>query len=349
MPIVRNIASPMPFIGLSLVALLWCGVAWAECGGVKYDLGDLVYDMGGSHEAVPNGVDHDWELGPRPASGAARPPAGWTAAIAWGQIYVAEGGSPAENVRVHICNMRTWTRDDASGEWTLADDTDEIGGALYLESFADDDSIEADIRAEPEGGISVTLEEGRNFHFWPAAGRIAIDPLTLGAVVTTFDARLIVDDPEAFDDRSSAALLAGSGGDYWESPTAQWDNWETNRDFGIGKLKRLIPEWRTFGAFSGPAERLLENPPPISDQDASADDGSVAEAAFVEDTIVPSPVPVDPAAPAAGPIEVDMSAPQNGEGSGAETAFPRTRNDGDRAREDGFFDFMRFGDAFGRN
>lgn len=123
-------------------------------------LEDIIGDNTLPHEGLPHGVpDHyDWQTAPR--KGAQQPPEGWTAAIAWGQLYEWAEGNPASNTRVQIRDMEMYYLSKSDGEWHLLQKSLRVEGAAYVEDFVDDVSKPADIRSEPDGSLSVTAGGG---------------------------------------------------------------------------------------------------------------------------------------------------------------------------------------------
>jgi hypothetical protein len=222
-------------------------------------------DMRLPHEGRPHGVpdSFDWSAGPRMGMG--NNPGAFKAFIAWGQIYEAAEGNPATNTRVQIRDMRAYILSKADGQWHLVQGSTLVSGAAYREDFSGDESRPADIRSEPDGTISVTAGEGHNFHFWPASGRVSIDPDDIAGVLVTAQTRLVLNDPDGPDDRDRARYVMGVGADYWQSLTAQWDQWKTNGDVGIGRFRYVTPEWQTFTMSSLSEDALRQNPPPDTD------------------------------------------------------------------------------------
>lgn len=217
------------------------------------------------HEARPHGLGDnvDWARHPRIGMGPTMP-AGWNAMTAWGQIYLAVEGSPAKNVRVQIRDMNAFllrTRDHA---WITVQTSDVVEGGAYREDFAGDVNVKPDLRPEPDGGISIKLLPGYNFHFWPKTGRVVVDPKEIGGFVVTFRARLILDNPVGPDDRDQARIVGSAGGDYWKSREAGWDQWKTNGDFAIGQFRLVRRDWRLFAAhtFSDADPGVAEHPAP---------------------------------------------------------------------------------------
>ena len=181
----------------------------------------------------------------------------------WGQVYAAEGSEPPTNTRFQIRNMRTWYLSKATDEWVQWQESDHVGGANYAEDFQEDRNEPADIRAEAEG-YSATLQPGFNFHFWPEEGRVTMDPTDITAVWSAIDARLILNDSTAADDRAEAQLMMSAGSDYWLDRAAAWDQWTTNGDIGIGRFRFITKDWQTYNMHTMSDSILANNPPPIT-------------------------------------------------------------------------------------
>lgn len=220
-------------------------------------------DMLLPHEGAPRGVlaSFGWAEQPRVGWGN-NPPVDWTAMLAWGQVYADNEGNPAVNTRFQIRNMQAWYLSKATNQWQKWTFTSNINGANYSEDFQNDTNVSADIRDESEG-ISATVLEGYNFHFWSDEGRVSINPEDIAGVWVSIEARLIVDNGSLPDDRSEARLLFSTGADYWESPEAEWDQWTTNGDIGIGRFRYLTNDWQAFNMHTLSDEQLVSNPPPF--------------------------------------------------------------------------------------
>lgn len=237
-------------------------------------LEDIIGDVTLPHEGLPHGVpdSYDWARAPR--SGAQRPPEGWTAAIAWGQLYEWAEGNPATNTRVQIRDMEMHYLSKSDNQWHQLQKSLRVDGAAYTEDFVDNINKPADIRSESDGSISVTAGNGYNFHFWPSAGRVEIPKDQVDGCFISVQCRLILDNPEGPDDRDQARYLMSVGGDWWESLTAQWDNWTTNADMGIGRFRFITSEWKGYNMISLPEEQVRENPPPFSSSTKIIDSAS---------------------------------------------------------------------------
>ncbi len=225
----------------------------------------ILDDMRLLHEGIPHGVGAEtgWRDGPRVGWGIN--PYGFVAFTAWGQVYEDINGNPAKNTRVQIRNMEAYYLTKSTGQWIELQNSSDISGMAYLESFADDKNIQPDKRDESHngGGLSVTAGNGYNYHFWPSGSRATIDPNDVAGVYTTVQARLILNDPSKPDDRATSRYILSMGGDYWKTLTAQWDYYKTNADYAIGRFKYVTNDWQAFNCFAGDAEALKKNPPPL--------------------------------------------------------------------------------------
>jgi hypothetical protein len=222
----------------------------------------IIDDMQPPHEGLPHGVPHHYSWATKPHVGSNNPKK-FKAMTAWGQLYEASQGNFATNTRVQIKNIKAYYLSKSDSKWHLLQSSIKVEGAAYKEDFAGNINKTADIRDESDGSVAVKAGNGYNFHFWPTSGRATINPDDVRGMFTTVQARLVVDNPKKYDDRSVARYLLSMGGDYWLNLTAKWDNWTTNADFGIGKFKYLTTDWQAFNMITLPPDQIRDNPPPI--------------------------------------------------------------------------------------
>ncbi len=222
----------------------------------------LLADMTEAHQAAPSGVplSYDWQAGPR--LNLANQPGTFRAYTGWGQLYLAGGSKPVENVRVEIQALNGYVLDKTNGDWNLLQSGTDLTGAFYAEDFAKDKNVPADIRPT-SAGISVAMTTGFNFHFWPTGPRKAINPEQIGGLISLVWARLVQDDPNGPDNRDHARYLMGVGGDYWLDKTAAWDNFKTNNDVGIGRFRLLTHEWQRIPMHTLTPEQLTQALPVV--------------------------------------------------------------------------------------
>ncbi len=228
----------------------------------------IASDMGQPHEGRPHGVPSSYNWASRPRLGMGNDPGTFTAITAWGQVYEDAQGNSATNTRVQLRQLRALILSIQTGRWHIVQSGERLQGAAYREDFVGDVHRPAAIRSEPDGGISVTAGGGYNFHFWPADGRVAIDPRDIGGIVISMQARLVLDDQTRPDDRQQARYLLSVGGDYWASSNAQWDNLRTNGDIGIGRFKYVTGDWQMFSMSTLSLAELQKTPPPITIADS---------------------------------------------------------------------------------
>jgi hypothetical protein len=235
---------------------------------IPVDLNDpveiIISNMTLPHEGRPHGLPSsiDWYHGPRLSMG--NDPGEFTALVAWGQFYEAAEGNPATNTRVEMCNIRAYILSKSDTEWHLVQFDRDVSGDLFNEDFADNYDKKADARYEPSGCKSATAGDGFVYHFWPATnGRVTIDPDDIAGLYTTIEARLVIDDPNKPDDRDQARYVLNMGADYWLDLTAEWDNYKTNGDAGIGRFKYVTTVWQAFNMITLSPEEIRSNPPPI--------------------------------------------------------------------------------------
>ena len=222
----------------------------------------IIYDMTPPHEGMPHGVPTSYNWASKPRVGWGNNPQGFKAMTAWGQLYEAATGNPATNSRVQIRNIKAYMLSQQDGKWYLLQSSMSVQGAAYREDFAGNVSRAANIRYEPDGSVSVKAGQGYNFHFW-SPGRASINPNDVGGIFTTVQARLVIDNPQRADDRTKARYVLSMGGDYWLNLTANWNNWKTNGDIGIGKFKYVTAKWRAFNMTTLSSAQIRQNPPPL--------------------------------------------------------------------------------------
>jgi hypothetical protein len=211
-------------------------------------------DMTAPHEAPPHGVpsSYDWARGPRPRRAA--PPADFTAFTAWGQLYRCAGArfDPAETVELR--DLETWLL--VGGHWKRAQRSSALGGAAFAEDYVGPPAAARLVARGPKGS-RVRMRVGRNFHFWPAAGRVRFDARRVTDVAVVVRARRV-------DGGSKAGCLTLSvGADYWRSLTAPAAGSGNAVDAGIGRFKRVDGNWRAFSMTTASADALARHPVPL--------------------------------------------------------------------------------------
>jgi len=227
----------------------------------------IISDMTLPHEGYPHGVPESYDWAQGTVSHSQSVPERFHAMVAWGQVYEDSCGTPAENTRVQIRDIRAYMLSKQDNKWHLLQSSRRVDGAAYKESFVPPINKPGDIRNETDGSISVKAGGGFNFHFYTPT-RAVIEPGDVAGIFTTVQARLVVDDSALPDDRKHARYLLNEGGDLWRNTTVEYDKEENSPAIGMGRFKYVTTGWQSFNMLymeGGLDEsRLRENPPPIA-------------------------------------------------------------------------------------
>lgn len=250
-----------------LICFLFATPAFAA-DQVPNTLQQVIDDSTLQHEAKPEGVPstYSWVDGPTIYHLDQVPPpllGQFHALEGWGQVYVASGGSKATNVRVQIRNLNTYVFRLSDMQWHLIQDAPMVIGAAYTEDFQSGPSISIPIRDESAngGGISVKLIPGYNFHFF-APYRAVFSPGNDMAVYTTYEARLIIDNPALPDDRAIARLVADAGCDVYTGMTEVAPA-GGEPHVGIGRFVFLTNQWQSFDMMTMTIPQVQKFPMPL--------------------------------------------------------------------------------------
>jgi hypothetical protein len=244
----------------------------APCTGAAYPTARLrsscllaeaiTKDMTKLNTVFPAGVpkSRSWYAGPEIKAGDTAP-AGYDSMTAWGTVYPASTGTFDTNTRVELRNEETWIYSKSQSKWEEIQSSVAPNGSLYYENLSGNATFPANLRLEADGGLSVKMVPGYTFQFFPQGSRPTIDPSDIGGVITTVDARLVVDNPALPNDTANAHYIVDSGGDYWETPTAPYPN---NAEIFTSRYNTISTSWTTICASTMTAAQLAGNLPPIS-------------------------------------------------------------------------------------
>ena len=204
------------------------------------------------------------------------PPQYWNWTIPWGNVYYPEGESNRpENVRIEIRNLRSYYFNQAQREWVQIDaTTNGITGAFYVNDFAGDANVQADIVTHDEQeSISVSIPPiGNVFHFFRGGQNTrqpVNDPANCVGFYTSCQARLVrADCADDRDNRNEAELYLGMGLDIWAEENADGNDpaFEYHQDAMFSRHRKLDATWQTYNGVA-----LLDNdtinleayPPPL--------------------------------------------------------------------------------------
>lgn len=211
------------------------------------------------HEAAPAGVPggYDWYAKPRRGSWNT-PPSEFTAITGWGQAFWAKGTTtPSANLLLK--NHLTFVCHGSQRQWSLLQSAN-VEGAVFQPDYSTNTAVKATSAGQLEtGSLALTFPATTAYHFWPTAARGALPSGPLCGTLTMVQARA---QPLAANSYGTPNLLLGMGADYWLNKTAPWDNYKTNRDLAIGRLKLVTTTWTWYGlstASNADLERLFSN------------------------------------------------------------------------------------------
>jgi hypothetical protein len=228
----------------------------------------LERDMSRPSEERPSGVEQgvDWAAGPRVNPGTAAA-SSFKAFTAWGQLYACAGrrddeaGRMGEDV-VELRGLEAWALPRGGGDWKRIQASSSLAGRAFREDYRGNVSVPPRTYARNARGTTVSLLEGHNFHFWPGAGRAALDVQEVAAVAVAAHAR----QRPAEAAKPLPCTVLSMGADYWRDRTSAWSGSRNNVDAGIGRFKRLDRRWRLFTMTTASPALLRQKPVPITAQ-----------------------------------------------------------------------------------
>lgn len=211
-------------------------------------------DFGKSHEYTPAGVPpaYSWARWPRLGAGN-RPPSGFGAITGWGHIFFSSyptGGDPG---LVQLRNMNVFLCQKTDGKWRRIQ-SGQIAGGEYRGDFSGNISKAPKVfHVLSDGVAEVQFDFGNTFHFWPKQGRKALPTTNICGVLVIVEARVVPG-----TSNGAGKYLLGLGADYWTNVSSPWDNFKTNSDVAIGRLKVIGSAWDWFGVSTASDTDLLK-------------------------------------------------------------------------------------------
>jgi hypothetical protein len=200
--------------------------------------------------------------------------------FAWGHVYQAADAqnnnvNTSTNTRVNLRNGKTLILRN-NGTWVVWNEQPTPSGAYYRWDFAGDQQFSGSVRFENDGTVSVKPSGEFTFHFWHGPKSSVPNPETVRGIVTSVEARLIVDNSSLADDRASARYVAQSGCDLYHSsayPSASDYPGSATPAIGGGGHGLVANDWRVFSLTSLTRAELDANPPPRFEPEDSGGGG----------------------------------------------------------------------------
>jgi hypothetical protein len=197
-----------------------------------------------AHEAAPLGVPagYDWYARPRKGSWNAVP-AGFGALTGWGQAFWTQG-TRQPGAYLLLRRQLTLVCHGSARRWSLLQGA-ATEGAAFRPDYAGNVAKPAGTPGFIESGAdAIAFGTDSAYHFWPRTGRSSLPPGELCGMLVLVEARA---EPVAPHGYREPHLLLGLGADYWLNKTAPWDNYRSNRDVAIGRLRLLKTQWAWYG------------------------------------------------------------------------------------------------------
>ncbi len=201
--------------------------------------------------------------------------AAYHAVIPWGQVYENDREAPTNHVFVQVRALQGWVRmrsstlpDGKAQSWILAEPgiVDLPDSGLFPEDMGGGPALPSNafsVPVEKGGGIAGVPGGGHAFHFF-SPSRYVVDASDIEAVFTTFEARLVLDDPSYRDTCKEARYLASSGMDAY---TSSVDDVDIAPSIAQGRMRYVTGDWSWFNAWYVPSmdpAYLVAAPPPMN-------------------------------------------------------------------------------------
>jgi len=175
---------------------------------------------------------------------------------AWGVIYRFGNDT---NTAVQARNIRTYIL-HASGKWELYEGSTNVGYHGYKDDFSGFADLENE-RAMPDGGVAAKIPSNTVFHFWPSGDDTKIINMgDLAGIYTTFEARLIVNDPSKPDDTESSLYVGQAGADYYGNGKCCY---EDGGEIAMGRFKFVTTQWQWYSMTTVSANQFKASNPPL--------------------------------------------------------------------------------------
>ena len=203
-------------------------------------LAGILLDGFKPHESAPLGVPSSYDWANKPRVGAGNIPNGFTAATGWGQVFYTQKNQMSQRSAIFVRRFQTYLcQNSANGyQWSVTQ-SGELDGAQFRADFAENASQSVPTFSQKDGEAEITFDKGSAFHFWPHLGRFNLPSSNLCGILVLLQAK---------QDASEAGnLLIGLGADYWTTISAKWDNYKTNKDIAIGRLRVVGQDWKWVG------------------------------------------------------------------------------------------------------
>lgn len=213
-------------------------------------LAGILIDGFKPHEALPLGPpkSYDWAHGPRRGRWNS-PPAGFLAGTGWGQIFYIDSYKMARASTMFVRRFQTFicSKGPHGQQWSSTQQG-ALEGRQFHPDFEGNLNKPAMTFNQTAEEAEISFEPGQAFHFWPRSGRFDLSNRDLCGWLVVLQAKQ--------RSENAGELLIGLGADYWATRTAPWDNYKTNKDVGIGRMRLGRENWKWVGLTTANVESL---------------------------------------------------------------------------------------------
>lgn len=217
------------------------------------DVWDVLQNSAAANSLFPADVDPTagWYRNGR-ISSTGNNPTGRPWIIPWGQIFKVEGVEVSSDTLIKVRDCRQYIYFKTAAEWALVKRQFRNAGGQYDPTFSGGihgGGISATEYSVAPAAMITDLVPTRFYHFFPSTQFEVPDTTDIGALITTFEAKLI--SKTGADVRPEVGKVIGSVGSDWRSEPGD----AAPADAFIGSMKPLREYWQVF---SGASVRLVE-------------------------------------------------------------------------------------------
>lgn len=213
---------------------------------------DWNMDWSRTHEGYPMGVPQDFSWALRPRLEAGNQPGDFSATTGWGHVFWSKDtiGNPGP---LQIRNFQTYLCHGPDRRWESIQ-AGNIEGAEYQADFKNNTAQPAPVFTTQNGVATIVFDAGKTFHFWPAKGRARLLDKQICGFLVLLEARAL--GLANGNQLRSGSYLIGLGADYWIDMNSAWNNFQTNKGVGLGRLKYVGTNWSWYGMSTASDEDL---------------------------------------------------------------------------------------------
>jgi hypothetical protein len=219
------------------------------------DMLSLSQDLSLPHEGRADGVPLDYDWAQEPRLGLANNPGDFMAITGWGHAFPSEG-STGSSFSISIRDMRVLVCHEPQRDWLLLQQG-VVEGSQFRPDYVENLNKPTVFTRYSKGVTSAGFEKGFAYHFWPRQGRADLPDTGICGVVVLLQAMTAVPPGQSTPGPGErSGILLSLGADYWKDKGAAWDNYQSNRDVAIGRLRWVGPSWNWFGISTASVEDL---------------------------------------------------------------------------------------------